>query len=206
MLADVRHRSGRATSTARPTPASATRTRCRRSRPSSRPTAARATFTVVDPGHAPPTRRSTPGSADFAITFTAWEGIEAGCAASSCDFAFTDYGFPDFYQVVLACDGSWLDARAGRWPGAFVARDGPRLRARRRRPGRRRRAADRREPGRLRREPGAARSRASGSSPTGGYLRRRRAARSDARRSSSGRATRASCSSRACWPTPTASR
>jgi ABC-type nitrate/sulfonate/bicarbonate transport system substrate-binding protein len=44
------------------------------------------------------------------ITFTAWEGIEAedrGIALRY--FKFTDYGFPDFYQVVLACDRQWLD-------------------------------------------------------------------------------------------------
>ena len=47
--------------------------------------------------------------ADFAIVFTAWEGIDAqqqGIALRQ--FAFTDYGFPDFYQVVLACDADWL--------------------------------------------------------------------------------------------------
>jgi ABC-type nitrate/sulfonate/bicarbonate transport system substrate-binding protein len=47
--------------------------------------------------------------ADFAIVFTAWEGIDAqqqGIAMRQ--FAFTDYGFPDFYQVVLACDADWL--------------------------------------------------------------------------------------------------
>jgi ABC-type nitrate/sulfonate/bicarbonate transport system substrate-binding protein len=47
---------------------------------------------------------------DATITFTAWEGIEA--AERGIDlryFAFIDYGFPDFYQVVLACDGQWLE-------------------------------------------------------------------------------------------------
>jgi ABC-type nitrate/sulfonate/bicarbonate transport system substrate-binding protein len=47
--------------------------------------------------------------ADFVITFAAWEGIEAadrGIALRT--FKFGDYGFPDFYQVVLACDGRWL--------------------------------------------------------------------------------------------------
>jgi ABC-type nitrate/sulfonate/bicarbonate transport system substrate-binding protein len=47
--------------------------------------------------------------ADFVITFAAWEGIEA--AQRGIDlrtFRFTDYGFPDFYQVVLACDRDWL--------------------------------------------------------------------------------------------------
>ena len=48
--------------------------------------------------------------ADFVITFTAWEGIEAGLRDIDLrTFAFTDYGFPDFYQVVLACDRRWLE-------------------------------------------------------------------------------------------------
>ena len=47
--------------------------------------------------------------ADFVITFAAWEGIEAQERGISLrTFAFTDYGFPDFYQVVLACDRDWL--------------------------------------------------------------------------------------------------
>jgi ABC-type nitrate/sulfonate/bicarbonate transport system substrate-binding protein len=59
--------------------------------------------------------------ADFVITFAAWEGIEA--AQRGVDlrtFRFTDYGFPDFYQVVLACDRDWLakDPAAAR---AFVS-------------------------------------------------------------------------------------
>ncbi len=59
--------------------------------------------------------------ADFAITFSAWEGIEA--AERGIDlrtFAFRDYGFPDFYQVVLACDGRWLAAKP-ELAKAFVA-------------------------------------------------------------------------------------
>jgi ABC-type nitrate/sulfonate/bicarbonate transport system substrate-binding protein len=48
--------------------------------------------------------------ADFVITFSAWEGIEAELRDIALrTFAFTDYGFPDFYQVVLACDRRWLD-------------------------------------------------------------------------------------------------
>ena len=48
--------------------------------------------------------------ADFAIVFTAWEGIEARQREVELrTFAFTDYGFPDFYQVVLACDAAWLE-------------------------------------------------------------------------------------------------
>lgn len=58
--------------------------------------------------------------ADFAITFSAWEGLEAaqrGIALRT--FGFTEYGFPDFYQVVLACDADWIarDPAAAR---AFV--------------------------------------------------------------------------------------
>ncbi len=59
--------------------------------------------------------------ADFVITFAAWEGIEAterGIALRA--FAFGDYGFPDFYQVVLACDSRWLAAEP-ELARAFVA-------------------------------------------------------------------------------------
>jgi ABC-type nitrate/sulfonate/bicarbonate transport system substrate-binding protein len=46
---------------------------------------------------------------DFTIPFTAWEGVEATLRGIKLRyFAFTDYGFPDFYQVVLACDPDWL--------------------------------------------------------------------------------------------------
>jgi ABC-type nitrate/sulfonate/bicarbonate transport system substrate-binding protein len=51
--------------------------------------------------------------ADFTIPFTAWEGVEAqekGIALRY--FKFTDYGFPDFYQVVLACNNAWLAGNA----------------------------------------------------------------------------------------------
>src|SRR6185503_1471558 len=47
--------------------------------------------------------------ADFVITFAAWEGIEAKERGIELrTFKFGDYGFPDFYQVVLACDSRWL--------------------------------------------------------------------------------------------------
>jgi ABC-type nitrate/sulfonate/bicarbonate transport system substrate-binding protein len=47
--------------------------------------------------------------ADFSITFSAWEGIEAAERNIKLrTFKFTDYGFPDFYQVVLACDRDWV--------------------------------------------------------------------------------------------------
>jgi ABC-type nitrate/sulfonate/bicarbonate transport system substrate-binding protein len=59
--------------------------------------------------------------ADFVITFAAWEGIEAKERGIDLrTFAFTDYGFPDFYQVVLACDRRWLEAEP-ELARAFVA-------------------------------------------------------------------------------------
>ena len=49
--------------------------------------------------------------ADFTIPFTAWEGVEAELRGIKLRyFQFADYGFPQFYQVVLACDRQWLDA------------------------------------------------------------------------------------------------
>jgi ABC-type nitrate/sulfonate/bicarbonate transport system substrate-binding protein len=50
--------------------------------------------------------------ADFVIIFSAWEGIEAGERGIALrTFDFGKYGFPDFYQVVLACDSRWLAAK-----------------------------------------------------------------------------------------------
>jgi NitT/TauT family transport system substrate-binding protein len=47
--------------------------------------------------------------ADFTIPFTAWEGVEADLRGINLRyFRFSDYGFPEFYQVVLACDRAWL--------------------------------------------------------------------------------------------------
>ena len=49
------------------------------------------------------------GKADFTITFSAWEAIEAqerGVKLKT--FNFTDYGLPDSYAVVLVCNDSWL--------------------------------------------------------------------------------------------------
>jgi ABC-type nitrate/sulfonate/bicarbonate transport system substrate-binding protein len=51
------------------------------------------------------------GRADMAITFSAWEAIEAkerGIALRT--FAFPDYGLPDEYAVVLVCNNAWLAA------------------------------------------------------------------------------------------------
>ena len=48
--------------------------------------------------------------ADFTIPFTAWEGVEAQQRGIKLRyFQFADYGFPQFYQVVLACDRQWLE-------------------------------------------------------------------------------------------------
>jgi ABC-type nitrate/sulfonate/bicarbonate transport system substrate-binding protein len=48
--------------------------------------------------------------ADFTIVFTAWEGVEARLRNIPLRyFEFADYGFPQFYQVVLACDRQWLE-------------------------------------------------------------------------------------------------
>ncbi|MEO5940357.1 MAG: ABC transporter substrate-binding protein, partial [Candidatus Limnocylindrales bacterium] len=48
--------------------------------------------------------------ADFTIPFTAWEGVQAERRGIKLRyFQFADYGFPEYYQVVLACDRQWLD-------------------------------------------------------------------------------------------------
>lgn len=48
--------------------------------------------------------------ADVTISFTAWEGVEADLRGIDLRyFVFSDYGFPEFYQVVLACDARWLE-------------------------------------------------------------------------------------------------
>jgi ABC-type nitrate/sulfonate/bicarbonate transport system substrate-binding protein len=48
--------------------------------------------------------------ADFTIPFTAWEGVEAQLRKIDLRyFRFSDYGFPEFYQVVIACDRQWLE-------------------------------------------------------------------------------------------------
>jgi ABC-type nitrate/sulfonate/bicarbonate transport system substrate-binding protein len=65
------------------------------------------------------------GKADFTITFAAWEGIEArerGVKLKT--FAFTDYGMPDSYAVLLVCNDAWLAAHgdvAKRFLAATVA-------------------------------------------------------------------------------------
>jgi ABC-type nitrate/sulfonate/bicarbonate transport system substrate-binding protein len=62
--------------------------------------------------------------ADFTIPFTAWEGVEATLRSIDLRyFQFSDFGFPEFYQVVLACDRQWLQQEpdaAKRFIGATV--------------------------------------------------------------------------------------
>ncbi len=48
------------------------------------------------------------GAADFTVPFVTWEGIEADLHHQELrTFRYTDYGFPDFYQVVLAANEEW---------------------------------------------------------------------------------------------------
>ncbi len=51
------------------------------------------------------------GKADFTITYSAWEALEAAERGIKLrTFAFTDYGLPDSYAVVLVCNDDWLTA------------------------------------------------------------------------------------------------
>ncbi|GAY10454.1 ABC transporter substrate-binding protein [Pseudonocardia sp. N23] len=51
------------------------------------------------------------GQVDFTEPFTAWEGIEAQLRGEPLrTFAYTDYGFPDAYGVLLEGNGGWLAA------------------------------------------------------------------------------------------------
>lgn len=58
------------------------------------------------------------GDVDFTEPFVAWEGIEADLRGEPLKtFAYTDFGFPDAYSVVLIGNSPWLaenpdDARA----------------------------------------------------------------------------------------------
>ncbi|WP_019971085.1 ABC transporter substrate-binding protein [Mycobacterium sp. 141] len=46
---------------------------------------------------------------DFTVPFVAWEGIEAERRGIKLkNFAYTDYGFPDSYQVIVTGNGTWL--------------------------------------------------------------------------------------------------
>jgi len=49
------------------------------------------------------------GEVDFTEPFTAWEGIEAELRGQPLKtFAYTDYGFPDAYNVLLIGNSPWL--------------------------------------------------------------------------------------------------
>ncbi|MEX2446735.1 MAG: ABC transporter substrate-binding protein [Dehalococcoidia bacterium] len=49
------------------------------------------------------------GDADFTVPFVTWEGIEAELREEPLrSFRYTDYGFPDYYQVVLASNEDWV--------------------------------------------------------------------------------------------------
>ena len=65
------------------------------------------------------------GKADFTITYSAWEALEAQERNVKLKtFAFTDYGLPDSYAVVLVCNDDWLAAHgdvARRFLAATVA-------------------------------------------------------------------------------------
>ena len=51
------------------------------------------------------------GQVDFTEPFVAWEGIEAQLRGQPLKtFNYTDYGFPDAYNVLLIGNGTWLQA------------------------------------------------------------------------------------------------
>ena len=166
----VGHQAPDATSTARPTPASATRTRSPRCSAVIKADGGTGTFKTVTLDTAA-YEALYAKRADFVITFTAWEGIEASRARDRA---------PDLRVRRLRLPGLLpgrprlrprLAGSAAR-PGPCVrGGDGSRLRARGRRPGRGRRPPGRPEPGRLRRQPEPAGREPDDSSLTGGFLR-----------------------------------
>ena len=53
------------------------------------------------------------GAVDFVIPFMTWEGIEAELRGTPMKaFEYADYGFPNFYEVVLISNPDWLGANA----------------------------------------------------------------------------------------------
>ncbi len=49
------------------------------------------------------------GQVDFTEPFVAWEGIEAELRGQPLKtFSYTDYGFPDAYNVLLIGNSPWL--------------------------------------------------------------------------------------------------
>lgn len=54
------------------------------------------------------------GEVDFTEPFVAWEGIEAQLRGQPMKtFAYTDFGFPDAYNVLLIGNSPWLAENAG---------------------------------------------------------------------------------------------
>lgn len=50
------------------------------------------------------------GDVDFTVPYVAWEGIEAEDRGVHLkNFKYTDYGFPDAYQVVIVGNETWMD-------------------------------------------------------------------------------------------------
>ena len=50
------------------------------------------------------------GDVDFTVPFAAWEGIEAADRGVELkNFTYTDYGFPDCYNVIILGNGTWLE-------------------------------------------------------------------------------------------------
>ncbi len=130
--------------------------------------------------------------ADFVITFAAWEGIEAAQRGIKLrTFDFGDYGFPDFYQVVIACDSRWLAAKPD-LARAFVAATVRGLRIRRRRSRRGSRPSSSPRTRACSTATPTCRRQARSSSHRAGSCATRRAP-SAGRRWPSGRATRGSC-------------
>lgn len=49
------------------------------------------------------------GTADFTVSYLAWEGIEAEHSGTPMTyFAYTDYGFPDAYAITISGNENWL--------------------------------------------------------------------------------------------------
>ena len=50
------------------------------------------------------------GQADFTVSYLAWEGIEAADRGVELkNFAYTDYGFPDSYQMLVVGGNKWME-------------------------------------------------------------------------------------------------
>ncbi|QNG18227.1 ABC transporter substrate-binding protein [Rhodococcus triatomae] len=55
------------------------------------------------------------GTADFTVSFFAWEGIEAEHRGTPMRyFEYTDYGFPESYAILIDANRDWLDENPDR--------------------------------------------------------------------------------------------